>query len=138
MRFSIFLTFLALVISTVTAATVVSENKLDLEDSVMMMSSKAAYGHLMARAGPAPSPSAAPSPAVTGAATSPSAAATTKPAAAAPKRKSVIYAAPEILNDGTLFYIAISISTLLWCTGKGIDMTIDRQERFAEKAAYRY
>ncbi|KAI9016529.1 hypothetical protein CLU79DRAFT_763081 [Phycomyces nitens] len=41
-----------------------------------------------------------------------------------------------ILSSGTLFYVALSVSTLLWCTGKGIDMTVDRQERMAESAAY--
>ncbi|KAL0079333.1 hypothetical protein J3Q64DRAFT_1762174 [Phycomyces blakesleeanus] len=38
--------------------------------------------------------------------------------------------------NGTLFYIALSVSTLLWCTGKGIDMMLERQERLAEAAAY--
>ncbi|CAO3598872.1 unnamed protein product [Absidia cylindrospora] len=61
-------------------------------------------------------------------------------AEAAPKRKAkapTIWAAPEILQNGTLFYIAISISTLLWCTGKGVDMTLDQQERRAEYMARR-
>ncbi|KAI9304970.1 hypothetical protein BJ944DRAFT_265981 [Cunninghamella echinulata] len=47
------------------------------------------------------------------------------------KQKFTTWAAPEILQNGTLFYIAISISTLLWCTGKGVQMTIDQQERKA-------
>ncbi|ORZ18529.1 hypothetical protein BCR42DRAFT_228583 [Absidia repens] len=58
----------------------------------------------------------------------------------APKKKAkapTIWASPEILQNGTLFYIAISISTLLWCTGKGVDMTLDQQERRAEYMARR-
>ncbi|KAG0169472.1 hypothetical protein DFQ28_009615 [Apophysomyces sp. BC1034] len=133
MRAFLFLTLLALAISTITAA-LITENKLDLEDSMMMVP-KAMYGHLLARDGPASSPTGA-SVANPSAATSPTP--TTAATPPAPKKKSVIYASPEILMNGTLFYIAVSVSTLLWCTGKGIDMTINRQERFAEKAAYRY
>ncbi|CAO3613243.1 unnamed protein product [Cunninghamella blakesleeana] len=47
------------------------------------------------------------------------------------KATNLVWATPEILVNGTLFYIAISISTLLWCTGKGLIMTIDQQERKA-------
>ncbi|KAI8069665.1 hypothetical protein BC940DRAFT_297238 [Gongronella butleri] len=47
--------------------------------------------------------------------------------------KTFVWANPPILLNGTLFYIAISISTLLWCTGKGVHMAIDQQER---RAAY--
>jgi hypothetical protein len=53
------------------------------------------------------------------------------------KKASTIWASPAILQDGTLFYIAISISALLWCTGKGVDMTLDQQERQAEYQARR-
>ncbi|KAI8096173.1 uncharacterized protein BX664DRAFT_323290 [Halteromyces radiatus] len=53
------------------------------------------------------------------------------------KRAPTIWASPEILQNGTLFYVAISISTLLWCTGKGVDMTLDQQQRQAEFAACR-
>ncbi|ORX60696.1 hypothetical protein DM01DRAFT_1404920 [Hesseltinella vesiculosa] len=42
-----------------------------------------------------------------------------------------VWATPDILENGTLFYIAISVSTLLWCTGKGVHMTLDQQERKA-------
>jgi hypothetical protein len=66
-------------------------------------------------------------------------AATTEPAPKPQKKKKppTIWASPAILQDGTLFYIAISISTLLWCTGKGVDMTLDQQERQAEYVARR-
>ncbi|KAI8336162.1 hypothetical protein BC941DRAFT_453266 [Chlamydoabsidia padenii] len=53
------------------------------------------------------------------------------------KKAPTIWASPEILQNGTLFYIAISISTLLWCTGKGVDMTLDQLERKAEFEAQR-
>ncbi|ORZ17854.1 hypothetical protein BCR42DRAFT_325866 [Absidia repens] len=52
-------------------------------------------------------------------------------------RSPTIWASPAILQNGTLFYIAISISTLLWCTGKTVDMTLDQQERQAELLARR-
>ncbi|KAI8339576.1 hypothetical protein BC941DRAFT_372694 [Chlamydoabsidia padenii] len=52
-------------------------------------------------------------------------------------KASTIWASPAILQDGTLFYIVISISTLLWCTGKGVDMVLDQQERKAEHQARR-
>ncbi|CAO3598427.1 unnamed protein product [Absidia cylindrospora] len=52
-------------------------------------------------------------------------------------RSTAIWASPAILEKGTFFYIAISISTLLWCTGKAVDMTLDQQERQAEFLARR-
>jgi hypothetical protein len=39
---------------------------------------------------------------------------------------------PDILQTGTLFYIGISVTTLLWVTGKAIDVKMERQERYAE------
>jgi hypothetical protein len=53
-------------------------------------------------------------------------------ATTAKKGNPVIWASPAILQDGTLFYIAISISTLLWCTGKAVNLSMDQQERQAE------
>ncbi|KAI8138463.1 hypothetical protein BJV82DRAFT_582828 [Fennellomyces sp. T-0311] len=41
-----------------------------------------------------------------------------------------------ILTDGTLFYIAISISFGLWCTGYGLDYAMDRHEKQANSRAY--
>ncbi|KAI7866738.1 hypothetical protein BDF14DRAFT_1809396 [Spinellus fusiger] len=46
------------------------------------------------------------------------------------------FASPDILQTGLFFYIALSVSTLLWCTGKGIDMTLMRQERLAETVTF--
>lgn len=48
------------------------------------------------------------------------------------KKTPLALANPEILQTGTLFYIAIAVTTLLWGTGKAIDVTTERQERYAE------
>lgn len=47
------------------------------------------------------------------------------------------FATPPILQDGTLFYIGVSVTTLLWVTGKAIDVKTERQERYAERIAHR-
>ncbi|KAI8363908.1 hypothetical protein BD560DRAFT_403885 [Blakeslea trispora] len=46
------------------------------------------------------------------------------------------YSNPEILAGGTLFYIGVGVTVLLWTTGKIIDVKIERQERYAEKLAH--
>jgi hypothetical protein len=43
-----------------------------------------------------------------------------------------LFASPEILTNGTLFYIALSVTCLLWATGRFIDFKTDRLERFTE------
>lgn len=63
------------------------------------------------------------------------AAATTSSTAPAMQGKSV-QALPAILQDGTLFYIGISVTTLLWCTGKIIDVKMERQEKYAQSLVH--
>ncbi|OBZ84763.1 hypothetical protein A0J61_07182 [Choanephora cucurbitarum] len=46
------------------------------------------------------------------------------------------YSNPEILSTGTLFYVGVGVTVLLWTTGKIIDIKIERQERYAEKLAH--
>ncbi|KAI9497146.1 hypothetical protein BDB00DRAFT_805150 [Zychaea mexicana] len=41
-----------------------------------------------------------------------------------------------ILTSGTLFYIAISISFGLWCTGFGLEFAMDRHEKQANARAF--
>lgn len=52
------------------------------------------------------------------------------------KKNTSTFAAPEILQTGTLFYIGISVTTLLWITGKAIDVQTNRQERYAESLVH--
>lgn len=52
------------------------------------------------------------------------------------KKNTSTFAAPEILQTGTLFYIGISVTTLLWITGKAIDIQTNRQERYAESLVH--
>lgn len=47
------------------------------------------------------------------------------------------FASPYILSGGSLFYIGISVTTLLWVTGKIIDVKTERQERYAESLTHR-
>jgi hypothetical protein len=48
------------------------------------------------------------------------------------KKQPLALANPEILQTGTLFYVATAVTTLLWVTGKAIDIKTERQERYAE------
>lgn len=59
-----------------------------------------------------------------------SSAATTKAAKAA-KAKSPFLSVP-ILTRGDLFYLGVAVTLFLWCTGKAIDVKIERQEKYAE------
>ncbi|KAI8374595.1 uncharacterized protein BYT42DRAFT_547613 [Radiomyces spectabilis] len=47
------------------------------------------------------------------------------------KKPKTALASPEILTNGTFFYVGVSVSIFLWCTGKAIDMTMDKHERNA-------
>jgi hypothetical protein len=62
----------------------------------------------------------------------PGAAAATTAAPVKKPKAPFTLAAPAILQDGTLFYIAVAVTTLLWGTGKAIDIKTERQERYAE------
>ncbi|KAI7898596.1 uncharacterized protein BX663DRAFT_524026 [Cokeromyces recurvatus] len=53
----------------------------------------------------------------------------------AKNNKNGSFNSPTILQGGTFFYIAISVTTFLWITGKAIDIQMNRQERYAEKIA---
>ncbi|KAI9321451.1 hypothetical protein BX666DRAFT_2072668 [Dichotomocladium elegans] len=46
-----------------------------------------------------------------------------------------MFATPAILTTGTLFYIGIAITFVLWCTGFALDFLTDRQEQLAYKLA---
>ncbi|KAI8880007.1 hypothetical protein K501DRAFT_302653 [Backusella circina FSU 941] len=48
------------------------------------------------------------------------------------KQNTSLFASPDILVNGTLFYSALSITCLLWVTGRFIDYKTDRLERFTE------
>ncbi|EPB92537.1 hypothetical protein HMPREF1544_00550 [Mucor circinelloides 1006PhL] len=52
------------------------------------------------------------------------------------KKNSSSFASPEILQTGTLFYVGVSVTTLLWITGKAIDVQTNRQERYAESLVH--
>ncbi|KAI8881706.1 hypothetical protein K501DRAFT_274383 [Backusella circina FSU 941] len=47
------------------------------------------------------------------------------------------FASPAILENGTLFYISISVTCLLWVTGKTIDVLTDRLDEHAEATAHK-
>lgn len=49
--------------------------------------------------------------------------------------RKVIFASPPILTNGTLFYIAVSVSFTLWCTGYALDWLLDQQESKALEQA---
>lgn len=52
------------------------------------------------------------------------------------KKNNSSFASPEILQTGTLFYVGVSVTTLLWITGKAIDVQTNRQERYAESLVH--
>ncbi|KAI9246674.1 hypothetical protein BDA99DRAFT_565387 [Phascolomyces articulosus] len=52
------------------------------------------------------------------------------------KNKKISFSDNPILANGTLFYIAISISFTLWCTGRGLDYMMDRHEQQANTRAF--
>ncbi|KAF1801187.1 hypothetical protein V8B55DRAFT_1528790 [Mucor lusitanicus] len=63
-------------------------------------------------------------------------AATSTAATTTKKKNNSSFASPEILQTGTLFYIGVSVTTLLWITGKAIDVQTNRQERYAESLVH--
>ncbi|KAI7856342.1 hypothetical protein BDC45DRAFT_503722 [Circinella umbellata] len=54
----------------------------------------------------------------------------------AKKKKEPTFVNDPILTSGTLFYIAISVSFALWCTGYGLDYVMDRHEKQANTRAF--
>ncbi|GAN06437.1 hypothetical protein MAM1_0123c05920 [Mucor ambiguus] len=64
------------------------------------------------------------------------AAATSTEATTTKKKNTSSFASPEILQTGTLFYVGVSVTTLLWITGKAIDVQTNRQERYAESLVH--
>jgi hypothetical protein len=60
--------------------------------------------------------------------------ATASPKAAAKPKKSNFVSTP-ILENGTLFYVAVAATVALWTTGKSIDYALQRQERYARYLA---
>ncbi|KAL9541176.1 hypothetical protein MBANPS3_009265 [Mucor bainieri] len=63
-------------------------------------------------------------------------AATTTAETTTKKKAGNAFASPEILQTGTLFYVGVSVTTLLWITGKAIDVQTNRQERYAESLVH--
>ncbi|KAG2189334.1 hypothetical protein INT44_004476 [Umbelopsis vinacea] len=59
---------------------------------------------------------------------------TTAPAAAAKNKKSNFVSAP-ILESGTLFYVGLAATVVLWSSGKSVDYALQRQERYARYLA---
>ncbi|KAH8548613.1 hypothetical protein BGW37DRAFT_523097 [Umbelopsis sp. PMI_123] len=55
----------------------------------------------------------------------------TSAAVIAAKPKKSNFVSSTILENGTLFYVAVTATVALWCTGKSIHYALQRQDRYA-------
>lgn len=60
---------------------------------------------------------------------------TTTTATTATKSKKSNFVSAPILESGTLFYVGLAATVVLWSSGKSIDYALQRQERYARYLA---
>ncbi|KAH8549650.1 hypothetical protein BGW37DRAFT_429107 [Umbelopsis sp. PMI_123] len=74
-------------------------------------------------------------PTLVGRAESGTATTTTTTTATTTKAKKSNFVSAPILETGTLFYVGVAATVVLWSSGKSIDYALQRQERYARYLA---